>query len=202
MICLPHDHEHHGAGHRHFDPEFFLATEEMRRTLLAPEEALADFLASDDETLADIGAGAGFFALPAARRLRRGRVYAIDRQEDMLEIVRRRSREDGLQNIIPLRAEAKAIPLEDGAVDAALMANVYHDIEDREAALREVARIVRPGGAFYLVEWDSSDLEKGPPSELRINAPDLERALEEGGFRVERRLDGPSPFYRVLARRP
>ncbi len=198
MVHLSHEHD---AGRRHFDPQFFLSMEDARRRVLPPEEVLRDFLPSDDAALADIGAGAGFFALPAARYLSGGHVYAVDRQEDMLALLRRRAAEAGLENIVPVLSDAKALPLEGQSVDAVLMANVFHDIGDQSAMLSEVGRILRPQGAFYLVEWDKVETEMGPPQEIRIAPPDLEQALRDGGFAVEHRFQGPSPFYRILARK-
>ena len=201
MIGLAHEHGNHHQGPHHFDPQRFLAMEEWRRSLLPPEVVLQDFLGADDLTLADIGAGTGFFALPAAQRLSRGTVYAVDRQEDMLDVVRRRAQEMDLENLVSLRADAREIPLQDGTVDAVLMANVFHDIPSQDSMLAEVSRILRPDGSFYLVEWEKSQTEFGPPQEIRIAPDDLEQTLARGGFRVERRFPGPSPFYRMLARK-
>jgi SAM-dependent methyltransferase len=199
MVLLPH--EHHG-GHRHFDPERFLAMEEMRRQIMPPEEVLGDFLSRDDATLADIGVGPGFFALPAARLLRRGKVYAIDRQDDMLDLVRTRSESEGLDNIVTVHADASSVPIANHSVDAVLMANVFHDLDNRSVMLAEVSRILRPGCPFYLVEWDKVATEMGPPLEMRIAPPDLEAEVASGGFLIDRRFEGPFPFYRLLTRRP
>ncbi len=196
---MPHDHHDDHGGHRHFDPEFFLSMEETRRRIMPPEEVLGDFLKTDDATLADIGAGPGFFALPAARLLQNGKVYAIDRQDDMLALLRRRSESEGLANVVAVHADAHSVPLEDASVDAVLMANVFHDLDDRASMLAEVDRILRPRGAFYLVEWDKVPTEMGPPLELRIAPQDLEAELASGGFTLERRFSGPFPFYRLLA---
>lgn len=188
--------------HRHFDPERLLAMEPRRREEMPPGPILQEFLPGPDATLADIGCGPGFFALEAARLLPQGRVLAIDRQQSSLDVVVRRAREAGLDNIEAICADATALPLGAASVDAVLMAHVFHDIPQRDAMLAEVRRVLRPGGRFCLVEWDRVETPMGPPLAIRIAPDDLQRILGAGGFQVERVTPGPAPFYRVLAARP
>lgn len=189
---------HHHPGH-HFDPEFMRASEEWRRQVFPPEAALGDLLPADDLILADIGAGTGYYALAAARRLGRGRVYAIDRQADMLAVIDTRAAAEGLQNITLVEAPAHALPLGDDAADAVLMANVFHDIEEKSEALAEVRRILRPHGCFCLVEWTVEPTDMGPPAHIRIGPDELKAALTQAGFVVKGTKAGPGPFYTVAA---
>lgn len=176
--------------------------EERRRQFLPPESVLKDFLSSRDLVLVDIGSGVGFFTLPAARYLTKGRVYAVEIQQDMLSVLERRAKESGLRNIRPIRGSATALPLEDASVDAALMSWVLHDIDDREGALQEVHRVLKPNGIFYLLEWGVEDPDEGPPLSIRIGPHELTPALESAHFRVEEVFLAPSPLYRVLCRKP
>ncbi len=193
---------HHGHGPGHFDPARLHAMEDRRRADMPPEDVLREFLPQDIGSLADIGCGSGFFSIAAARLLPGARVLAVDRQQDMLDFVARRAREAGLENVETVRADATRLPIADGELDAVLMSHVFHDIPERDAMRDEVHRILRPGGAFLLVEWDKVDTPMGPPLEIRIAAEELASILVAGGFAVERIAHGPGSTYRLLARRP
>lgn len=188
--------------HRQFDPERMQAMEARRREQTPPEAILQELLPGPDAMLADIGCGPGFFALEAARLLPSGRVLAVDWQQSSLDAVVRRAKDAELANIETICADAVALPIADAAVDAVLMAHVFHDIPQRDAMLAEVRRVLRPGGRFLLLEWDKVETPTGPPLDIRIPPDALEQILAAGGFQVERVTLGPVPFYRVLATRP
>ncbi len=192
----------HGHGPDHFDPARLHAMEDRRRAEMAPEDVLREFLPPDLGSLADIGCGSGFFSIAAARLFPRANILSVDRQQDMLDFVARRAREAGLENVETIRADATRLPIADGSLDAVLMSHVFHDIPERDAMRDEVYRILRPGGAFLLVEWDKVDTPMGPPIEIRIAAQELRDILTAGGFSVERIAHGPGSTYRLLARRP
>jgi len=197
---MPHDHGPHGHEHQDFDPERLLAQEERRRLIMPPEEVLAP-LGEDLATLADVGCGAGFLALPLARLHPRARVLAVDRRRDSLDLVASRAAKAGLANIETVLADATCLPFADESVDAVLMASVFHDIPDRAAARDEVRRVLRPGGTFLLIEWDRLDAGWGPPIELRIGPEELAGVLAEGGFAVTELRQFGGPIYRLTARR-
>jgi SAM-dependent methyltransferase len=192
------------TGHAHrarpFDPDRLLAMEERRRTFLDPDRFLASVLPQDDHVLADLGCGVGFFTIPAARRLRRGRVIAVDLDPAMLETVRRRAQEARVDNVDLVRAHLADTGLAPASVDRVLLCHVLHDVEDKERALAEARRILRPEGALDLVEWKPEPSEFGPPVEIRLAPEALVALLEANAFRVERLEPGPGPVYWVSAR--
>ena len=186
-------------GAHAFSPEHLLTMEERRRALLDPEAFLRTILPQDDHVLANLGCGVGFFALPAAQHLARGKVIAIDWAPEMLAVLVRRAKEQGLTNIEVLTADIAATPLPDRSVDHALLAQVFHDLDEREATLGEMRRILRPEGRLHLLEWHPRPSEFGPPLALRIPPEELVAVLEEGPFRVVDVDLSLGPFYRVTA---
>lgn len=189
---MPHEH--------HFDPERLLSWEEERRTILDPAVVIADLCPRTDMTLADIGAGVGFFALEAAKHLTDGRVLALDRDPRMLETIAARAQTGQLNNVETLQADAVNLPLPDHSVDVVLLANVLHDLPQQDQALAEVARVLRVGGRLGLVEWDRVPTPHGPPLEIRLSPPELVQLLEHAGFAVDWVKQEAAPFYRVCAR--
>ncbi len=107
------------------------------------------------QTAADVGAGSGFLTLGL---LEAGlHVVAIDQSDRMLEVLAARVG-DG-KNVSIHRADGDALPLADGSVDHAL-ANMYlHHVEEPATAIREMARIVRPGGSVVITDLDSHQHE-------------------------------------------
>jgi ubiquinone/menaquinone biosynthesis C-methylase UbiE len=167
-----------------FNPEHMsrlLSPERRRRQ--PPERLLAALGVGPGTRMADIGCGPGFYALPAARSVgASGRVYALDVEPAMVERVREDAAREGLTNVEARVSGECSLPLPDGAVDLALMANVLHECADRSAFLREARRILAPGGGIAVVEWRKEPMEMGPPLEERMTREEVCQALADAGF--------------------
>ncbi len=193
----------HFGGHilPGFDPDVLLAGEEHRKTMLPPDEILPQFLTRNDAVMIDLGCGAGFFTLPAARFLTAGKVYAVDLQKSMVDTTLRRAKEAQLSNVEGITAPAANVPLADNSVDAVLMSMMLHDIDTRTEALTEAARVLRPGGTLFMIEIDRIDGGFGPPMEVRIPPDELREMLSDAGFTVLDVSDSPrqKSLYFVLS---
>lgn len=101
----------------------------------------------------DVGCGPGRLTIPVAKALEPdGEVVALDIQEGMLERIRKRSDAAGLRNIQPIRGGIGQVEIESNSFDRALLVTVLGEIPDREAALREIYRILKPGGVLSITE--------------------------------------------------
>lgn len=178
-------HSYHHEGIREFDPSHLLSTEELRKTFMPPEDILGDFLTSKHENMVDLGCGAGYFTIPAASKLPQGIVYAIDRQQNMIDITLERAAQQGLSNIRGIVASATNIPLENHKIDALLMSMMFHDVPEQDTMLSEAKRILKQEGILYMVEWDQVESDFGPPMNIRIRPGALTNTLEEAGFTVQ-----------------
>ncbi len=153
-------------------------------------------------SVADIGAGTGYFAIPMARAVAPGgHVFAVDMQPEMLDRLRARL-EPGVP-VVLVEGEAARTTLTDHGVDLAFYANVWHEFDDQAAVIAEAARILRPGGRIAILDW-RPDVEQppGPPLEHRIAAADVEGALRRGGWSVEAPRTIGMFSYLALAARP
>lgn len=127
--------------------------DEMR--LVYYDEAVIERLATAAElnetmTVADIGTGTGFVAAGLAGRV--ARVIGIDDSLGMLREAERNFSELGATNVELHRGDIAALPLPDDSVDAAVANMVLHHATDPAAMLREMARIVRPGGTVAICD--------------------------------------------------
>ncbi|WP_041328031.1 class I SAM-dependent methyltransferase [Rubrobacter xylanophilus] len=142
----------------------------------------------------DAGCGAGRLAVSAARRVGpAGEVVALDVREGMLSRLRGRVSREGLRNVRAVRAALGEGELEEGGFDRVLLAMVLGEVRDREAALRELYRALRPGGVLSVTELFPDPDYRRPQTVLRL--------AEGAGFRPEARY-GRFPAFTLNLRRP
>jgi SAM-dependent methyltransferase len=185
-----HSHEHghghgHGAGSGHkFDPARLERLRDPARLATQNPEAIWAVLSAGlaVRTVVDLGAGIGFFALPFARRLPGGTVYACDVNPEMLRYLEEAIRQAGAQNVQPVQTEEVHVPLPDGVADVVLMINLHHELDFRAGTLAECRRLLRPGGRIALIDWKPIQTEHGPPLEVRFAPSAVQAELEAAGF--------------------
>ena len=101
------------------------------------------------ETVLDLGSGAGADVLISARRVgASGRAIGLDMTDEMLELARANAAEAGVVNVEFVKGHIEDIPLADDSVDVVISNCVINLSGDKAAVLREVARVLRPGGRF------------------------------------------------------
>jgi ubiquinone/menaquinone biosynthesis C-methylase UbiE len=118
--------------------------------------------------LAEIGCGYGTFTLPSAKQIR-GRLYAFDIEEDMIETVKRLINKESVPNITPEQRDilTQTTGLDDNSVDYVMLFNILHHDSPADF-LNEAFRILRPEGKVGILHW-RSDIEtpRGPDLEIR-----------------------------------
>jgi ubiquinone/menaquinone biosynthesis C-methylase UbiE len=173
-----------------------------RRALLDLERILAALPLAPEQTVADLGAGSGFFTSALARALPQGRIVAIDVQPEMIAALQARVTREGLSNVEVMASVEDSIPLSAKTVDGALLAFVLHETADPSALLSDVARIVKPGGWLAILEFHKRDTGNGPPVHIRLSPDDLYPSLDVAGFSGEEDLlELNEHHYLLLARR-
>jgi len=164
---------HHGHAHKLDDPE--------RLAWMPPDEVVARLALRPGLRVADVGAGTGYFALPLARAVSPGGlVTAVDLQPQMLAVLGERV---GELPIVLVQGEAAHTTLADRSQDVMLVANVWHEIDDRPAALAELGRIGRPGALLAILDW-RPDVEEppGPRLDHRIAPQDVAAEVASSGL--------------------
>ena len=101
----------------------------------------------------DVGCGSGLDPLIAARRTGpRGKVIGVDFSESMLARARSAAAEAGAENVEFRLADAENLPVDTGSIDVALVNGIFNLNPAREAVFKELARVLRPGGAVCAAE--------------------------------------------------
>ncbi len=152
------------------------------------------------ETVVEVGAGTGYFALPAARRVGpSGRVYAVDVSGELIDLLHERRSHEKLPQLVPVRSTPESIPLDSGVADVLLLANVLHDIPP--STLSEAVRLLRPAGRAVNVDWKKEDTPGGPPMEIRMTPGRASALLRTHGLaEVDRWPFGPWHYGLTLRR--
>lgn len=156
------------------------------------------------DTVADIGAGSGFFTVRLARRVGdNGVVYAEDIQQPMLESIKRRVNREGLRNVVTRLGTDTDTRLPRGTLDAVLVVDVYQEVEaadNRVTFLRHLADSLKSNGRIGIVNYKPGEGGPGPEPQRRLDRSVVEAEVQAAGLRVLDRATLPFQYVLVVGR--
>jgi len=169
--------------------------QERREKAIRLPDILEALTISRGSRVADIGAGEGFFTARLARKVgTEGRIFAIDIDEKyaipkLKELVQKES----LENVALIQSVPADPKLSTASIDAALMVNVYHEVEPFREMLGHVLAALKPGGRFVIVDNMPHKTKSRPRADQTKNhvlSPDLaEPEFRAAGFEIRSRKD-------------
>jgi ubiquinone/menaquinone biosynthesis C-methylase UbiE len=128
----------------------------------------------------DFGSGTGTFSLPMAQLVgTEGKVYAIDKSNDMLEHIRAKKPPT---NLILVERDAEQTGLDSQIADFCLMAFILHEVKAPDYVITEASRLLKPAGKVMVVEWKPRLDSPGPPRNRRISKEQIERLFHQAGL--------------------
>ena len=165
---------------RLFPPEDLGLLEAPDRAIWQRPDQIMDALnIADGATVADVGAGAGWFTVRLARRVGpNGRVYAEDIQRPMLEAIDYRVDREGLTNVRTVLGTPED-PKLPGGLDA-----VYAEVANPVSLLSDVARALEPQGRVGIVDFTKEGHGPGPPMDQRVDADAVVRDARAAGLEL------------------
>ncbi|OGI57621.1 hypothetical protein A3B85_02495 [Candidatus Nomurabacteria bacterium RIFCSPHIGHO2_02_FULL_37_13] len=152
----------------------------------------------EDNIVADLGAGTGYYSVAAGTMVPRGKVYAVEVQKDFLTTIKNKAREAHLSNVECFWGNVEKIggtKIGDNIVDAVIASNILFQVEDRDQFIEEAKRILKSQGKVLLIDWsDSSSLG------LLVAVPKIKarEMFEKKGFIFEREIDAGAHHYGMI----
>jgi ubiquinone/menaquinone biosynthesis C-methylase UbiE len=182
--------QHPPAGHsdhmerRFDDPERYAKEfdDPSRDAWQMPDRIIETLGPKPGQSLADIGAGTGYFSIRLAHVPAAPTVYAVDIEPSMVEYVKARAARAGLKKVIAVQASADS-PNLPAAVDTVLIVDTYHHIGNRVEYFRKLRASIKPAGRLAIVDF-RKDAPTGPPPEFRFTEAQISAELAQAGYEL------------------
>lgn len=189
--------EHHTHEHKHVHHG------KSTRDLLNARNVLKKAGLKKGHVFLDAGCGDGYMSLEASGIAGRdGKIFALDAHKESVERVKQEIKKLGLKNVQALHADiTKKTPLRDSSIDMLLMANALHGFVENDEiqdVIREVQRILKPGGTLAVVDFKKVEGTPGPPLSVRLSEADVEKIFAPGGYKVKKHVEAGQFHYLVL----
>jgi arsenite methyltransferase len=161
-----------------------------------PDEVIVALALKKGQSIADIGAGSGYFARRFARYV--DAVYAVDIDEKLLAIARNKVPE----NVKTILAAPDDPRLPASSVDTVFFCDVLHHIENRPAYYAKLTKALKPGGRIVVIDFYTKRLPVGPPPAMKLSDQQVIAEFKKAGFRLSKRLDTlPYQYFLFFDRR-
>jgi cyclopropane fatty-acyl-phospholipid synthase-like methyltransferase len=175
---------------RHFDNAEQWAKEfddPARDAWQMPARVIDALALKSGQSVADIGAGTGYFSSRLARSAAAPTVYAVDIEPSMVAHLKARAEKEGLKNLTAVQAGADG-PNLPAPVDTILIVDTYHHIPSRVAYFTKLKASLKPGGTLAIVDF-RKDAPSGPPEHFRFTPEQISGDLQPAGFVLVKQLD-------------
>lgn len=141
----------------------------LRRLILTPEELAERLHLAATSRVLEVGCGPGYFSVEVARRIPQGRLELFDVQREMVQKARRKLDRAGVGHVGYTQGDARTLPFADACFDVAFLVTVLGEVPDPAACLRDLHRLLRPGGWLSITE-QPGDPDYQPLSVVRALA--------------------------------
>ncbi len=148
----------------------------IRNIFLSPKQLIKRIELKVNSTVLELGPGPGYFSIPIARELKKGKLYLADIQQEMLDYAKKRIEKRKLDNIEYYLCDGKTFKFNDNYFDRIYMVTVIGEVENKDEYIKEFYRMLKPNGILSITEL------AGDPDKMTID--ELKSMIEKQNFKV------------------
>ncbi len=164
---------------------------------LNPEKILKELHLKKNMVAADFGSGSGGWAIPLAKKLEDGKVYAIDILEEPISALRAKIKLEKISNIEIIKSDVeKTSRLPAETCDLVLMTNLLFQAEDKKKVLEEGKRVLKKGANLLIVDWKKESLLG--PAEGKLSVQEIKNLAECLNLKLEKEFEASSYHFGLI----
>ena len=142
-----------------------------------------------NDTIADIGAGSGYHVFRIAPLAKKGLIYAVDIQSEMLVEIEKTKELGKIINIQTILGSEKSVHLPKNSVDKILMVDVYHEFNFPVEMIASMKNALKPNGQLFLIEYRAEDLKVPIKKIHKMTEKQAVKEMEAAGFKLKENID-------------
>ncbi len=163
-----------------------------------PEKNLRALGLQENDIVADLGAGTGFYSVTAGAMTPRGKVYAVEIAKDFLGTIKNKAREAHLHNVEIIFGNVEKLggsKIGNDIVNVVIASNILFQVENKDKFIEEIKRILKPKGRVLLVDWSESSIMGAKTIVPKNKAREM---FEKKGFIWQREIDAGTHHYGMI----
>lgn len=154
-----------------------------------PQKVIAALEIHPGAVIADLGSGSGYFTFKLAEAAGpTGKIYAVDIDPDMVDLIAKTAKQRSVKNVEPVLAKPDDPLLPKTGVDLIFTVNTYHHIDNRVSYLTGLRRYLRPGAKIAIIELDQRSWLEGIVGHYTPRE-DIKKEMEQAGYSLQRDFD-------------
>lgn len=175
-----------------------------QKKFINPEAILFEAGLKAGQSVADLGAGSGFYALAGAKIVgSQGMVHVADVKESALDHVMVEARMRGHTGVKTYRCdldenEITRCRLPEGECDLVVLANILHEVENRKNLIKHAYAMLKTGGRILVVDWSKKTSPFGPSVDKRISEEDVRTLLTNSSFKLVKELEADDYHFALV----
>lgn len=146
--------------------------------------AIANIKLPENAVIADIGAGTGYYSFPLAEKVSRGKVYAVEIQDELIRFLEEKKKQLQDSVVMIVKGSPASPNLPAASIDLAIMVDVYHELEFPHEMLQSLKTALKPGGKILLIEYRGEDPQVPIKALHKTTVQQLNKEFASNGFQL------------------